>query len=67
MDGRSDQPDDPLPSAGEDLRRAALEPDTPQTRSPSYRLAFAVPDFLLREELRPVRLQLELWKPERPP
>ena len=38
--------------------------DTPQTRSPSYRLAFGDPDFLLREELRPVRFQLELLKPE---
>ena len=56
--------DSPLPHADEDLRRAAHKPDTPQTRSPSYRLAFADPDFLLRDELRPVRLQLELWKPE---
>ena len=39
-------------------------PDTPQTRSGSYRLAFADEDFLCREELRPVRLQLELLKPE---
>ncbi|MEM8787139.1 MAG: LOG family protein [Pseudomonadota bacterium] len=39
-------------------------PDTPQTRSPTYRLAFADPDFLCRDELRPVRLQLELLKPE---
>ena len=38
--------------------------DTDQTRSPSYRLAFADPEFLLRNELRPVRLQLELLKPE---
>ncbi len=37
---------------------------TPQTESPSYRLAFRDTDFLLREELRPVRLQLELLKPE---
>jgi uncharacterized protein (TIGR00730 family) len=54
----------PLPSAGEDLARAELEPDTPQTRSRSYRLAFADLDFLLRDELRPVRLQLEQLKPE---
>ena len=53
-----------LPSAGEDLASAELEPDTPQTRSPSYLLAFADVDFLLRDELRPVRLQLELLKPE---
>ncbi|TNF64291.1 MAG: LOG family protein [Rhodobacteraceae bacterium] len=39
-------------------------PDTPQTRSRSYRLAFADEDFLVRDELRPVRLQLELLKTE---
>ncbi|APE29337.1 hypothetical protein BMF35_b0082 [Aurantiacibacter gangjinensis] len=38
--------------------------DTPQTRHPAYRLAFRDQDFLLREELRPVRFQLELLKPE---
>jgi uncharacterized protein (TIGR00730 family) len=37
---------------------------TPQTQSPSYRLAFRDTDFLLREELRPVRFQLELLKTE---
>lgn len=37
-------------------------PDTPQSRSPSYRLAFADDEFLCRDELRPVRLQLELLK-----
>ena len=39
-------------------------PDTPQTRAPAYKLAFADEDFLCREELRPVRLQLELLKPQ---
>ena len=53
-----------LPSAGEAVTAAGREPDTPQTRSPSYRLAFADHDFLARDELRPVRLQLELLKPE---
>jgi uncharacterized protein (TIGR00730 family) len=53
-----------LPSAGEDVVNAQREPDTPQTRSPSYRLAYADQAFLLRDELRPVRLQLELLKPE---
>lgn len=38
--------------------------ETDQTRSPSFSLAFDDPDFLLRDELRPVRLQLELLKPE---
>ncbi|MFA6219719.1 MAG: LOG family protein [Erythrobacter sp.] len=37
---------------------------TPQTAHPAYRLAFQDKDFLLREELRPVRFQLELLKPE---
>ena len=46
-------------------RRAASEvPDTPQTQSAAYRLAFADEDFMCREELRPVRLQLELLKPQ---
>ena len=37
---------------------------TPQTQSKSYRLAFQDTDFLLREDLRPVRFQLELLKTE---
>jgi uncharacterized protein (TIGR00730 family) len=37
---------------------------TPQTQSDSYRLAFRDTGFLLREELRPVRFQLELLKAE---
>jgi uncharacterized protein (TIGR00730 family) len=37
---------------------------TPQTRSPAYKLAFQDEQFLLREDLRPVRFQLELLKPE---
>ena len=36
----------------------------PQQQDPAYRLAFRDVDFLLREELRPVRFQLELLKPE---
>ncbi|MEL7781495.1 LOG family protein [Citromicrobium bathyomarinum] len=37
---------------------------TPQTRHPAYKLAFRDEEFLLRPELRPVRFQLELLKPE---
>ena len=48
----------------EDVKATRRIPDTPQTRAPAYRLAFADPDFLMREELRPVRLQLELLKPQ---
>jgi uncharacterized protein (TIGR00730 family) len=48
----------------EDAKAANLCPKTPQTISPAYRLAYQDPDFLLLDELRPVRLQLELLKPE---
>ena len=37
---------------------------TAQTHSSSYRLAYRDADFLLRDELRPVRFQLELLKTE---
>ncbi|BBC74398.1 lysine decarboxylase [Altererythrobacter sp. B11] len=42
----------------------AAPQQTPQTQHPAYRLAFRDTDFLLRDELRPVRFQLELLKPE---
>ena len=54
----------PLRDSVQDVAASYRLPDTPQTRSPSYRLAFVDPDFLMREELRPVRLQLELLKPQ---
>jgi hypothetical protein len=53
-----------LRDAQDDRKSAEQVPDTPQTRAPAYRLAFNDPDFMLRDELRPVRLQLELLKPE---
>jgi uncharacterized protein (TIGR00730 family) len=54
----------PLRRNREDVEVARRIPDTPQTRAPSYRLAFMDRDFMTREELRPVRLQLELLKPQ---
>ncbi len=42
----------------------AHDHSTPQTRDPAYKLAFRDTQFLLREELRPVRFQLELLKCE---
>jgi uncharacterized protein (TIGR00730 family) len=60
----ADLPHAVLPSAREDVARVREVPATPQTLSRSYRLAFTDDEFLLREELRPVRLQLELLKPE---
>ena len=48
----------------EDLVAAKTAPDNPQTRSSAFRLAFDDPEFLCRDDLRPVRLQLEILKPE---
>jgi len=53
-----------FPSAKSDIQQAKSVPDTPQTRSPVYRLAFADSDFLCSDELRPMRIQLEMLKPE---
>ncbi|WP_099865799.1 LOG family protein [Pararhizobium haloflavum] len=61
---RRDDVWDPLKTSGEDRRRAERSPSTPQTENPAYRLAYVDEDFMCREELRPVRLQLELLKPE---
>jgi uncharacterized protein (TIGR00730 family) len=54
----------PLRDSHQDIEEVKRIPDTPQTRAPSYALAFADDDFMCREELRPVRLQLELLKPD---
>ncbi len=54
----------PFRDSHQDRETAKDIPDTPQTRSTAYRLAFDDFDFLCRDELRPVRLQLELLKPE---
>ena len=53
-----------FPDIESDLKSAKVVPDTAQTRSPTYRLPVEDIDFLTRDELRPVRLQLELLKPE---
>ncbi len=53
-----------FPDAHSDRDRAEHVPLTPQTSSPAYALAFADEEFLCRDELRPVRLQLELLKPQ---
>jgi uncharacterized protein (TIGR00730 family) len=47
-----------------DRQAADAIPQTPQTQSGSYSLAFSDEDFLCRDELRAVRLQLELLKPQ---
>ena len=53
-----------FPRARQDAETANAGISTPQTENPAYRLAFQDMDFLLREDLRPVRFQLELLKPE---
>jgi uncharacterized protein (TIGR00730 family) len=54
-----------FPSAEQDAATTAVKPigryEGPES---SYSLAFADQKFLLREEMRPVRMQLELLKPE---
>ena len=61
---------DPVPHkrvfspASEEAETARHATSSPQTEDPAYRLAFQDMDFLLREDLRPVRFQLELLKPE---
>ena len=59
-----DERSHPFRDSQQDAATARTLPDTPQTRAPAYRLAFADQDFLTREDLRPVRLQLELLKPQ---
>src|SRR3954462_9876711 len=53
-----------FPSSKVDARAAEHVPSIPQTEHEAYRLAFQDNEFLLREDLRPVRFQLELLKPE---
>ncbi|HJU77678.1 MAG TPA: TIGR00730 family Rossman fold protein [Sphingomicrobium sp.] len=53
-----------FPTSKLDAQAASHVPSTPQTESEAYKLAFQDPEFLLREDLRPVRFQLELLKPE---
>ena len=50
--------------AREEAVDARKQLETPQTQSTAYRLAFQDTEFLLREDLRPVRFQLELLKPQ---
>ena len=53
-----------FPRAKQDAESANRAISTPQTEHPANRLAFQDLDFLLREDLRPVRFQLELLKPQ---
>lgn len=63
LDSRTELTARNFPTAQEDAQNVE-----PQSRydapGSAYRLAFTDTEFLLREELRPVRMQLELLKPE---
>jgi hypothetical protein len=60
---RSDLTARNFPTAEEEAEALAL-PARYAGRDSAYRLAFTDIDFLLQEELRPVRMQLELLKPD---
>ena len=53
-----------FPNARQEAETAKQQATSAQTEHPAYKLAFQDMDFLLREDLRPVRFQLELLKPE---
>ena len=54
----------PLRTSGEDVAASKRAPQTPQTESSAYRLAFADDEFLTSEDTRGIRFQLEYLKPE---
>ncbi|MEP6738831.1 MAG: TIGR00730 family Rossman fold protein [Caldimonas sp.] len=65
MNNPSATPARTFPTAQEDAEKEIVSPETRYEGPESaYRLAFTDTEFLLREELRPIRLQLELLKPE---
>ncbi len=55
-------PDRVFADADAEARTAREAVETPQTVDPAYRLAYQDEDLLLRDDLRPVRFQLELLK-----
>ena len=61
MSDRDPIPHRMFPTSAEDARLAEAQGPTDH---PAYRLAYQDLDFLKREDLRPVRLQLEMLKPE---
>ena len=63
MDKKQDLTARNFPTAGEDAE-AVVPASRYAGPESAYRLAFTDTEFLLREELRPVRMQLELLKPE---
>ena len=64
MTNTSTVPNRVFPQAKQDAETAKQGAATAQTADPAYKLAFQDTEFLLREDLRPIRFQLELLKPE---
>jgi uncharacterized protein (TIGR00730 family) len=54
----------PLRTSVQDIGTTREMPDTPQTRSATYRLAFADEEFMTSEDTRGIRFQLEYLKVE---
>lgn len=54
----------PLRTSGEDVAASKRAPQTPQTESAAFRLAFADDEFLTSEDTRGIRFQLEYLKTE---
>ncbi len=54
----------PLRTSKQDVAAIKRAPQTPQTASAAYRLAFADDEFLTSDDTRGVRFQLEYLKPE---
>ncbi|WDR06748.1 LOG family protein [Devosia rhodophyticola] len=54
----------PLRTSAQDVDAAKRAPQTPQTESSAYRLAFSDEEFMTAEETRGIRFQLEYTKTE---
>jgi uncharacterized protein (TIGR00730 family) len=54
----------PYPDPKTAIAQAEAVPPSPQTLNPAFRLAFDDRGFLTRDETRPLRLAMELMKPE---
>jgi uncharacterized protein (TIGR00730 family) len=54
----------PLRTSKQDIAAVKRSPQTPQTASAAYRLAYADDEFLTSDDTRGVRFQLEYLKPE---
>ncbi|MBU3077999.1 LOG family protein [Sphingomonas quercus] len=64
MSDRMDVPKRVFRPAKQDAETARASTPQPATVHPAYKLAFQDDEFLLRDDLRPVRFQLEMLKPE---